>query len=403
MNKIKLALSSNSFSMWAVYFSAFSLPLEFIRFDFVYFTTSLTSISLLMVTIILGFLHTKLIVKNIKQNKALIFLFTLFNILILINCFVNLNVHAVGIIIEWFILPIIASIVILSALNKKEFSDNIWKAIVIYIITVLVISIGSILSLDFTYDGRLKSMWHSPNYLAMMISPMIPLILWKISTLNDRVLRYAGLLILVAISGILFATQSVFGVLSVFTGLFIVLPFIFSIEYIKNYKKTFIILSVVVVIGMTTLLISRGSVFIKNIERSSLVSRVNIWDVTRNLISSEPLTGYGLGTFQDNYLESQKFYEPYLEWAVPSTHNTYLMLWFSGGFFMLFIFMFIVFYSIFESIKNFLISGDKKHIAFLASIGIICIHGFVDTTVFGITISHIFWLLVIEMAVSKNK
>jgi len=133
----------------------------------------------------------------------------------------------------------------------------------------------------------------------------------------------------------------------------------------------------------------------QNVERSSLMSRINIWNVTKDLIVDKSLIGYGLGTFQDIYLKRQIFYKPYLEWAVPSTHNVYLMLWFSGGFFLFFIFVLIYFYSLFSLIRKFLISKNEKYIIILASTSIIIIHGLVDTTVFGITDAYLFWLLTI--------
>lgn len=402
MNRIKSILLNSTFTSWIIYFCAISLSLEFIRFNCGYFTISFTSICFLISSIILGFLHKKTIIKNIKRNKLLITLLILFESMVLISCLVNFNTHAIGIMIEWFILPITTSIIIASALNKKEFYNNINNAIMLYIIIIIIISISSVLSSDLTYDGRLKSMWHSPNYLAMMITPMIPLIIWSTVTSIDRVARFISLLILFITFGILFATQSIFGLVSVFVGLFILLPFIFSIKYIKKYKKMFLSISFFIIIGIVLLFISRGSVFIQNIERSSLISRISIWNVSKNLIIDKSLTGYGLGTFQYNYLENQLFYKPYLEWAVPSTHNTYMMLWFTGGFFMLVIFMFISFYSILKSVKNFLILGNKKYIVFLTSATIIGIHGFVDTTVFGITISYIFWFLVMGMVITNT-
>ncbi len=403
MNKMKLIFQNNTISILIIYLCAISLSLEFIRLDLGYFTVSITSIAMLIFSGILSFLHGSTVVKNINQNKISISLLILFDSIVLISCFVNLNTHAIGIMIEWFILPIVSSVIVVSTLSKKEFSKNIWNAIILYTVSISVISLGSVLNLDFTYDGRLKSMWHSPNYLAMIISPMIPLVLWGIISLNDRMSRYSGLLILLAIFGILFATQSIFGVVSVFVGLFLLAPFIISIKHIKEHKKIFIVISIILTLGLSLLLVSRGSVFITNIERSSLMSRVNIWNVTKDLIGSESLKGYGLDTFQDKYLEKQEFYEPYLEWAVPSAHNTYLMLWFSGGFFMLFVFLVIYFFAIFNLIKRYLLLRDKKLILILVSILIIGIHGLVDTTIFGITISHIFWLLVIGAVISKNK
>ncbi len=402
MNKKKILLINNWISNFLVYSCFIVIPLEFIRINFKFSTVSLTSVVLLLNTIVLSFIYKDLLICKAKESSVIIKIFIVFLVAVFWAYLVTLNLHALGIIIEWFFLPIISSFVLSVILTTKSFSKTGFEnAFLIVALVVLVIASFNILKLDFTYDGRLKSFWHSPNYLAMIIEGLIPVLIWNIYTLEASVKRFLNTVVLIGMFTILFATQSIFGVMSVFFGLIFFVP-LFKNFYKKN-AKVFLSLFLLLIIGISFLFYVRGDVFLKNMERSSIASRINIWNVSKDLIINKPLIGYGFGTFQKNYLQRQKFYKPYLEWAVPSTHNTYLMLWFSGGFFMLFAFMFVFVYSILKGIQNFLILKNKKYIVFLASILTISIHGFMDTTVFGITISYIFWFLIFEVIMYKNK
>ncbi len=394
MNKIKLIIN-NSFLDWIIYFCAISLPLEFIRLNFKYFTVSITSLNLIIGATVFSFLYKNKIVKFLKKNKIVIYLLGFFGTFILISLFIKFSLHATGILVEWFFIPIIVSSILVASLNNTKFEKKIYNAIGIYFSVIIFISIISILNLDFTYDGRLKSAWHSPNYLAMIITPLIPVFIWHISRFKGCVLKNINSYILIGIFCLIIMSQSIFGIISLVIGLSIMVPYVFSTKIIKKHKKMFLIVAIVFLITITFLFFSRGITFMQNVERSSLMSRINIWNVTKDLIVDKSLIGYGLGTFQDIYLKRQIFYKPYLEWAVPSTHNVYLMLWFSGGFFLFFIFVLIYFYSLFSLIRKFLISKNEKYIIILASTSIIIIHGLVDTTVFGITDAYLFWLLAI--------
>jgi len=66
-------------------------------------------------------------------------------------------------------------------------------------------------------------------------------------------------------------------------------------------------------------------------DRSSAASRVTIWRSAIAIGRDYPVFGIGPGSFQAQYLRYQKNYPPYLEWAVPQPHNTYLAFWLQTG------------------------------------------------------------------------
>ena len=56
-----------------------------------------------------------------------------------------------------------------------------------------------------------------------------------------------------------------------------------------------------------------------------------IWKSAGLMIKNNPLFGIGPGNFQEKYMEYQKYFPPYLEWAVPQPHNIFLAFWLESG------------------------------------------------------------------------
>ena len=116
-----------------------------------------------------------------------------------------------------------------------------------------------------------------------------------------------------------------------------------------------------------------------------------IWHSAEKILESNWFLGIGAGNFQKEYLAYQKYFPPYLEWAVPHPHNVYLAFWLYGGIFGLLGFLSLVyfwFYCLSKSQKN----PNLKLIG-LGIMGYILVHGLVDTTYFKNDLAVIFWLL----------
>ena len=127
-------------------------------------------------------------------------------------------------------------------------------------------------------------------------------------------------------------------------------------------------------------------------SRSSLSSRMMIWKASVKMLENNLIFGIGPGNFQKTYLEYQKFYPPYLEWAVPHPNNLYLTFWLSGGILGVVGFLGLVFFwlkDIFVKIKT-----ESNEILFitLGIMLIILLHGIFDTTYFKNDLAIIFWL-----------
>jgi O-antigen ligase len=129
-------------------------------------------------------------------------------------------------------------------------------------------------------------------------------------------------------------------------------------------------------------------------ERSSLASRLMIWRASGKMIADNWFWGIGPGNFQEKYLEYQKYYPPYLEWAVPHPHNVFLAFWLSAGILGLLSFLgleILFFWEFFKQQKNAL-----KILALGVMLGIL-FNGLGDTTYFKNDLAIIFWLVYLGM------
>src|SRR3989344_2412613 len=133
-------------------------------------------------------------------------------------------------------------------------------------------------------------------------------------------------------------------------------------------------------------------------ERSSLASRVMIWQSAGKMIADHPVWGIGIGRFQEAYLAYQQYFPPYLEWAVPEPHSLYLALWLEtgiiglSGFFLLVAAwcreMFLLARS--ASASEYTKKTSTLLLALLALYGVL---GLVDTPFFKTDLAFAFWLL----------
>ena len=132
--------------------------------------------------------------------------------------------------------------------------------------------------------------------------------------------------------------------------------------------------------------------------RSSLESRLMIWQSAWTIIKDHSLIGIGPGMFQKYYLDYQAKFPPYLEWAVPQPHNIFLAFWLQTGLLGLIGFIWLLF-RFFESVTPNRSDTPQKiskklSLVLMAAMIYILIHGLVDTPYWKNDLSIIFWLLI---------
>lgn len=311
----------------------------------------------------------------LKTEKLFSLGLTFLGISLLISTIFSTNqLKSIGAIKSWFILPIIFSLI-----NRLE-TNSIKKYLVIGIssITVALVSVIYFLSQNLTYDGRLKGFFEHPNYLAMFLGPSVFIFSFI------KIKKIIRLIIISFISFIIFATQSYNVWLAIIVSFLLYLIIFKKIRFIH-----LLILSVI----CFTLLISQISTHkFNNIftqDLSSLKERFIIYKVTAKIIKNNLITGIGLNNFQKSYLDYQKYFEPYPNWAVPMPHNFILAILVQMGIFGLIGFILIIGWA-YKKIIN----RAQNQIAFTILTFIVTV-GFLDTPYFKPDLAFIFWLVII--------
>jgi putative inorganic carbon (hco3(-)) transporter len=297
-----------------------------------------------------------------------------------------------GIIKGWFILPIILALIAKSVIPKERIK-NILYTLFFSATAVSSLSLAGYFFGKVTFDGRLEGVFNSPNYLAMYIAPALIFGIMLIQKINfknnEAVSRIDKTLIIgsVIMTAALYLTYTYAAWVAVLASFAIVL-------LIQNKQKIrgrwFPILFLV---GLLLLGSQWNSQKFKDFRminpRSSSESRIMIWKAAVKIIQDNPVFGIGAGNFQEKYLEYQRYFPPYLEWAVPHPHSLYLAFWLYSGIVGLAAFIYLVW-------MWFKIIFKKEKDAFwMASVCIMIyflLHGLVDTTYFKNDLAVIFWL-----------
>lgn len=303
--------------------------------------------------------------------------------------------QSLGIIKSWFIVPIFFSLALHLKIDSSSLVEKIIRSIYFSIITVSIIAILYKIFSITTYDNRLKAFYLSPNYLSMYLAPGIFFALYFLrkSFLSNKYSR----IFFINIFFLLIIVFSLYWTLSYGAWISIILSLIITSPLLISHKKILIFYASILFLVLLVFCLQKNNSkmtnLLNNYSTSSIASREIILKVSAALILKSPIAGIGPGNFQEKYLEMQKNYPPYLEWAVPQPHNIFLAFWLQAGIVGLIGFLILNYYSItnlLRCIKN------KKNTALavtlLAFFIYILIHGLIDTTYWKNDLSFIFWI-----------
>jgi O-antigen ligase len=308
---------------------------------------------------------------------------------------------SLGIIKGWFIFPMIFAYAILKINSRKKIKE---KIIYSYFISAGLVSLISLIYATlgfFTYDHRLKGFYSSPNYLAMYLAPAVIIGLYILAT--KLVKSFDGKLInsikffeyyfLVSLFSLILAafylTYSYATWISITIALLIGL--VLRSGLINNRKVIYLILITFLVLATQI----QNPKFINQFsDRSSWQSRIMIWKSGLKIAVDNPVLGIGPGNFQNKYLDYQKYFSPYLEWAVPQPHNLYLAFWLESGIIGLFSFIIIIAYWLVQIIHKILKSKSEFELLLATIVIYVLLNGLFDTPVWKNDLAFIFWVII---------
>lgn len=344
---------------------------------------------------------------------------------LIISSFLNSNwLSEAGIIKSWFIIPFLFFLLLMDQIDSAVKAKRVLRFFYVLSASVGLISLLYLLNGILTYDGRLSAFYLSPNYLAMFLAPGIIIGFWSllqyvIPAPASRAQAPAGiqkinrvdsgsmagmpmekrpfyfLLFSLAIMLIAFYFTFSYGAwLAVFLSLLITLGltnFFSRKQKIKFFSAFVFLLLIALIFQLPNKKIS--DIF-QSDPRSSLASRMMIWQSAWKIGTDNPIWGIGPGNFQEKYLEYQKYFPPYLEWAVPQPHNLYLAFWLQTGILGLSGFFILIGYWLNQTAK--MLRHQKNNLFQAAPFCVMfyfLLHGLIDTPYWKNDLAVIFWMV----------
>ena len=349
----------------------------------------------------------------------------------LATAFSSNKLTSLGILKSWFIVPLIFAFILsetIIATSKKlqiKAVVTVLKSFALSGLAVSLVSIGYLLERSLTYDGRLKAFYQHPNQLAMYLAPtwLVAYGLWILASKRKEKIFWLISLLVISIPlfftysygawmGIITAGATVWGLKGIKRDIRDKKGEGLKLSKVKTLISLVVLFSLITFIILTQLNQPKFRTILTN-HRSSFYSRLMIWRSSLLILRNNWLLGIGPGTFQSEYLAYQKYFPPYLEWAVPQPHNIFLAFWLETGImgFAGFILILIWFFKTgtmgikketrgFKEEKEELggVTEDKKIAILLMAIMVYTlIHGLVDTTYWKNDLAMIFWLVIVLM------
>lgn len=294
---------------------------------------------------------------------------------------------SLGIIRGWFLAPLVLGS--LAIVGKKSCP---LMALFLSEFGVGLMALTAWLQHDLTYDGRLSSIYLSPNHLAMYLAPGVFIGWHFLKKSSDRSRRTFFAAALIVILTALYLTYSYAAWLAILAG-WIIAEAVFSGRKIDRK------LLLAIFIGAALILSQAGNPKFKNIldgfSHSSWQSRLVIWESAWKIGSDHWLLGIGAGNFQEQYLAYQQYFPPYPEWAVPQPHNLYLAFWLQSGLLGLAAFVFLIIHWLNRIIRMRYEKTGPESLALIGIVLYLLIHGLVDTTYWKNDLAGVFWIVLL--------
>jgi len=294
-----------------------------------------------------------------------------------------------GVIKSWFILPIVFALAVKFSLPQEK-RKNIYAAFYFSAVAVAAVSLADYFFGQVTFDGRLEGIFNSPNYLAMYLAPALIIGIAFAKEIKQK--KLFCLIKYVASYAIILSAFYLTYSYAAWVAVAISLSAVFLLKNKPKRNLSFFSLTLIAIFLLLLASQWNNQKFqaLRTLDaRSSWESRIMIWRSALKIAEDNPIFGIGPGNFQGKYLEYQKYFPPYLEWAVPHPHNLYLAFWLYAGIIGLGAFLLLLGYWFRE------VFAKEKNTLWLVSVGIMLyflLHGLVDTTYFKNDLAVIFWL-----------
>jgi O-antigen ligase len=393
----------------------FFAPLYLIKFTV--WRVPLTVLELLLLSFILACLANKIFKRvGVKKQKAAWLNFTekknfwLSVAVMLLGAFLatafseNLRVSA-GILKSWILEPLIFAVLAVEALDGQRTAKWLLGGALVSGAAVAAVSLGYLICGRLTFDGRLAAFYLSPNHLAMFLAPALLLAAGFLFDAKKRWQKSFLLVVACLLLVILYFTYSYGAWLAVFLAGIFAIFLTWRLKAISGKKLAAIGGLLLVALALLAFLQLGGEKLanLLRFERSSLQSRLIIWQAAGRILSGNWLLGIGPGMFQKYYLDYQRYFPPYLEWAVPQPQNLFLAWWLQAGILGLagFVWLLVGFFQKTwaavkkqKTSKSKALEGAAPIIILMAVVFYLLAHGLIDATYWKNDLALVFWVVI---------
>jgi len=175
------------------------------------------------------------------------------------------------------------------------------------------------------------------NFIGLFLTPLWPVAIGLWHTAQTRIHRLSMLVLGLAITGGIFASQSYSAIAIMFLSASLYLGFLvraglWSLRRSLQVGSVFLI--GVLLFAGSQLSTSKFEQLTDMSERNSITSRIQIWHTSLVILRENPILGIGLADFQRVYEDTiPTLHFPPHEWLVPEPHNVYLATWLHTGVF----------------------------------------------------------------------
>lgn len=316
-----------------------------------------------------------------------------------------LSLTGLGMLKSWFLFPILGAWLV--CYEARSPVKRIWF-ILAWFVSLVATAIGSLFFWEFgvmTYDYRLSALYPSPNFLAVFLAPGI-FLAWYLILLCREKCHHKLLFQTLLLSGTFIILLSIYQTRSYGAWAGILIAFSATVLgqwYLFRRTKTLVLtFALLFLVGAGMSVSEYGSEKWQALasfeERSSFSSRLMIWQAAGKILEEHWIFGIGLGRFQVMYLEYQRYFPPYLEWAVPEPHNWYLAIVLGTGTVGFIGFVIVVGRFLFlQCAIVFLDRQKEKRLFALITTSIVIFYlayGLTDTPYFKNDLALSFWLLI---------
>jgi O-antigen ligase len=319
---------------------------------------------------------------------------------------------SLGILKGWILFPLIFGWLIVTIAPYK--TSQIINALIASGTAMSLVGLMQINGLN-----RIKGVYDVPNSLALYLAPIFIMVLWQSTRAfkaHQKIEKITFILASLIIGGALIATQSAAAIAAITISLLL------GIFYWANplFKKRWLVLATLFVVVAASYLFFTGRLaYLVSPLRAegpsnSISVRVQLWDLSQQLIKEHPLLGIGLGSFEPAYqqklherfqefencnLQHKNCIQPIAEYVFRDPHNWVLSFWLNTGLLGLFSFIFINAY-VFWRAKNTTLTQQSILLALL----VLLLFGLTDTIYWKNDLSALHWtILALLIAQSYNK